>query len=142
MYKSVYALLMGILAVSLSGCLQQEAPKCSDSDVKELVKEIYAENLVNLQKENPFAAMFIGTLPKKIVRIDSTRPVKYEENIKLRTCKGVAYFEDNRSANIEYTVQLDEKNADQYYVELDLSFLDGLAKQGMMENIFKGLDKK
>jgi len=119
----------------LTGCFKSEAPKCSDPKVTQLVEQIYTNQIAELKKSNPLAAVFMAAIPQKIVRIESARPVKYEENIKLRSCKGVAVFEDNRTANIEYTVQLDEKKSDQFYVELKMDFLEGLAQQGMMDMI-------
>jgi len=41
-------------------------------------------------------------------------------------------MENNITIPIEYTVQLDEKNKEQFYVELKLDFLEDLAEQGMM----------
>ena len=133
--------LASFLALGLTGCFKSEAPKCSDPEVVKLVEQIYENQMQELQKSNPLAAIFLATLPKRIVAIESARPVKYDENIKLRSCKGVAHFEDNRTANIEYTVQLDEMNGDQFYVELQMGFLEGLAQQGMM-NMMLNPDKK
>lgn len=132
-----HSFVSGVLIVALGGCFQSDAPKCSDIKVKTVVKNVYAKQISSLANENPMAAIFADALPKKIVRIDSARPLKYEENIKLRTCKGVAYFDDNRSADIEYTVQLDEKNSDKFYVELKMDFLEDVAKEGILQHMFK-----
>ncbi|WP_456451761.1 hypothetical protein [Hydrogenimonas sp.] len=130
-----HALLAFAVALGMTGCFKSEAPQCSDPEVVKLVEQIYENQMQELQKSNPLAAIFLATLPKKIVKIESARPVKYDENVKLRSCKGIAHFEDNRTANIEYTVQLDEKNSDQFYVELQMDFLEGLAQQNMMDMI-------
>ena len=121
----------------LSGCLQTEAPKCSDSDVTGLVEQIYAEHIEELKKDNPMAAMYVEMVPKKIVKIDSARAMRYDKEVKLRECKAVAYFENNQSSDIEYTVQLDEQDESQFYVELDLDFLEDLLKSGLWKNILK-----
>jgi hypothetical protein len=133
--KSFVWVLPVLLALGLSGCFKSEAPKCSDKQVVELVEQIYTNQIQELQKSNPLAAVFLAALPKKMVAIESARPVSYDEKIKLRSCKGVAKFDDNRTANIEYTVQLDEKNNDQFYVELKMDFLEGMAQQSMMDMI-------
>ncbi|WP_353662382.1 hypothetical protein [Hydrogenimonas sp. SS33] len=129
------SLVLASAMVMLGGCFKSEAPKCSDPQVIGLVKQIYAENVAEMAKTNPMFAIFKEAIPSQIVSIDSARPVKYDENIKLRSCKAVARFDDNRTANIEYTVQLDEKKSDQFYVEMKFDFLQGLAQQGMMQKI-------
>ena len=136
MKKLVKYLLLCIVAVSLSGCFKSEVPKCSDEQVVKLVSNIYAENISDIEN-NPFVKMIGPVLPKRIVRIESARPVKYDENIKLRSCKGIAYFDDNRTATIEYTVQLDEKDSSQFYVELKMDFLEGLVQEGVLKHLFK-----
>lgn len=141
MKKWIHGGLAVAMALSLSGCFKSEAPKCSDPQVVKLVEQLYAQQIEDLKKNNPLAAMFITAMPQKMVRIDSARPVKYDENVKLRSCKGEAVFDDNRTANIEYTVQLDEKNHDQFYVELKMDFIQGLAQQGMMEMMMKDIKK-
>ncbi len=125
------------LVLTLGGCFKSEAPKCSDKEVVQLVKQIYTEHIGELSKSNPMFMIFAAAIPKKIVKIDSARPVSYDEKIHLRQCKAQAYFDDNRTAPIEYTVQLDEKNSDQFYVELSFEFLQPLAQQGMMQQILK-----
>ncbi len=131
------SVIVAISAIGLSGCFNAEAPKCSDLNVQNRVKKIYAEQIISLADKNPMALIFVEALPKRMVRIDFARPIKYEENIKMRSCKAIAYFDNNSSANIEYTVQLDEKNSKKFYVELNMDFLDDVAKQGIIHHIFK-----
>ncbi|MEO1938371.1 MAG: hypothetical protein ABGW85_07025 [Sulfurimonas sp.] len=120
----------------LSGCFKSEAPKCSDPAVKGLVKDLYTESLQKLSS-NPMAAMFMGALPKEIVSISAVRPVAYDEKVNLRSCKAEAHFDNNVTANIEYTVQLSEENPEEFYVELDTAFMEGLMQQSMMQGIFE-----
>lgn len=122
-----------ILALLLTGCINSEPPKCSDDNVKETLREIYAELFVNAQ--NNFLAAFVQTLPKNIESISSIRPVAYDESVKLRSCKANVTFENNQSAAIEYTVQQDEENSEEYYVEMNTEFLEGLMQQSIMQNI-------
>jgi hypothetical protein len=128
-------LLLASTMLMLGGCFKSEAPKCSDPQVIQLVEQIYEQNIADMAKDNPMFAIIKEAVPSKIVSIDSARPVKYDENIKLRSCKAIAHFDDNRTANIEYTVQLDEKKSDEFYVELKFDFIQGLAQQGMMQQI-------
>ena len=129
------AALAMVTALSLGGCFKSEAPKCSDPQVVDMVKKIYHENIAEMADANPMFAIFKEAIPDRIVSIDSARPVSYDEKVDLRSCKAIAHFDDNRTANIEYTVQLDEKNKDQFYVELKLDFVQGLAQQGIMQKM-------
>jgi len=122
----------------LTGCFKSEAPKCSDPAVKSLVKNLYQDSLQKLQT-NPMAVIFIAALPKEIQSITAVRPVAYDEKVNLRSCKAEAHFDNNVTANIEYTVQLSEENPEEFYVELDTTFMEGLMQQSMMQGIF---DKK
>jgi len=126
------------LTLMLSGCLDSEAPKCSDPAVKKLVKDLYQESVQELAN-NPMAAIFMTSLPKEITSISAVRPVAYDEKVNLRSCKAEAHFDNNISANIKYTVQLSEENPEEFYVELDTTFMEGLMQQSMMQGIF---DKK
>jgi hypothetical protein len=128
---------VSLLLLGTGGCFRSEAPQCSDPQVVRLVEESYAEQVGALQRSNPLAAVFLSMLPKKMVALESPRPVKYEENIRLRSCKAVARFDDNRTADIRYTVQLDERNSDHVYVELKMDFLEGLAQQSIQEEMLK-----
>jgi hypothetical protein len=128
------ALLLVSTTFLLSGCFQDETPKCSDSDVKDLIKEIYQDSLQELSA-NPMSALFIGGLPKKIVSISSVRPVAYDKTVHLRTCKAEAKFDNNQTTDIEYTVQITEDNPDEFYVELDTSFMEGLVQSSMMQEM-------
>lgn len=123
----------------LNGCFKTEAPKCSSESVTGLVQEIYEKHMKSMEEENIFAQVLLGTVPKKIIQIDSARPVAYDENIHLRSCKAQAHFEHNTTAPIEYTVQLDEKNSDQIYVELKMDFVEDLAQKNMMNQIMKNM---
>ena len=133
------ALLAAVTALSLGGCFKSEAPKCSDPQVVGMVKQIYHENIAEMAEANPMFAVIKGAIPDRSVSIESARPVAYDEKIDLRSCRAVARFDDNRTANIEYTVQLDEKKSDQFYVELKLDFVQGLAQQGIMQKMMNGM---
>ncbi|MBU1218050.1 hypothetical protein KJ870_07610 [bacterium] len=124
-------LLSAFVLFSLSGCLSSEAPKCSDEDVTNLVKDLYVQMLDNM-KETPYTAMFVTALPKEMLSIDSIRPVAYDEGIKMRSCKATAKLEGDKEINIEYTIQTNEENSDEYYVELGSDFVEGLMMQNIM----------
>jgi hypothetical protein len=124
------------LTFMLSGCFESEAPKCSDPAVKGLVKNLY-QNSVKELSNNPMTAIFIAALPKEIRSFSAVRPVAYDEKVKLRSCKAEAHFDGNVTANIEYTVQLSEENPEEFYVELDTAFMEGLVQQSMMQGIFE-----
>ena len=128
-------ILTAVTPLFLTGCFQNEAPKCSDPAVKGLVKNLYQDSLKQLSN-NPMAIIFMGALPKEIVSITAVRPVAYDEKVHLRSCKAEARFDNNATANIEYTVQLSEENPEEFYVELDTAFMEGLMQQSMMQGIF------
>ncbi len=129
------------LMLMLSGCFKSEAPKCSDTDVKGVVQDLYKDSLQKLSN-NPMAAIFMGALPKEIVSISAVRPVAYDEKVNLRSCKAEAHFDNNVTANIEYTVQLNEENQEEFYVELDTDFIEGLMQQSMMQEMFNSSESK
>jgi hypothetical protein len=124
------------VALFLSGCFENEAPKCSDPAVKGLVKNLYKESVQELAN-NPMAALFVGTLPKELHSLSAVRPVAYDEKVNLRSCKAEAHFDNNITANIQYTVQLSEENPEEFYVELDTTFMEGLMQQSMLQGIFE-----
>ena len=134
-YRSV---LPAALVFAMTGCFDAEAPKCSDPKVVKLVQETYERELHDMLKANPLAGVVVAALPSKMTAVDSARPIEYDEKVKLRSCKGVARFDDNRTAEIAYTVQLDEKDDSKVYVELELDFMNGLVKEGMMKMILNG----
>jgi len=127
------------LALTLSGCLENEAPKCSNPAVKALVKDLYQESVKELEN-NPMAAIFMTTLPKEISSVSTVRAVAYDEKVNLRHCKAQAHFDNNISTNISYTVQLSEENPEEFYVELDTTFMEGLMQQSMMQEMFSGFN--
>ena len=116
---------------TLNGCFKTEAPKCSSPDVKNTLKGLYAQQMKK-SEQNIFMQVMMTSVPKTMTKIDSARAVAYDENINLRSCKAEATLGKDMTATIEYTVQLDEKNNDQFYVELQMDFLENLAQQGMM----------
>ncbi len=125
---------MGTVAFGLNGCFEsQEAPSCSDGRVTEMVQQIYADHMKSAGGENIFAQVFLAAAPGRIAKIDVARAVAYDEKLKLRSCKAEATFENNATSPIEYTVQLDEKDPEQMYIELKLDFLEQLMQQGMMQ---------
>jgi hypothetical protein len=124
-------LLSAFVLFSLSGCMNSEPPKCSDTDVTNLVKDLYVEMIDNLQN-TPLTGAFAATMPKKMLSVDSIRPVAYDEAVKMRSCKATAKLEGDKEINIEYTIQTNEENSDEYYVELGSDFVEGLMMQNIM----------
>ncbi len=128
--------LMGVLALGMSGCMEtKEVPSCADVQVEKMLKEIYAKHIKETGSANIIAQMFLASVPKQILKLDSARAVAYDDKIMLRSCKAEATLEGNVTTAIEYSVQLDEKNKEQMYVELKLDFLEGLMQQGMMNQL-------
>jgi len=120
----------------LTGCFS-EAPKCSDAEVKETLKSVYLQVLDNINSSNNmFLAGFASSLPKAIESIDSIRTVAYDEKIELRQCKADVRFDNNQTASISYSVQVNEENSDEFYVELDTEFVEGLMQSNMMNGFF------
>ena len=68
--------------------------------------------------------------------MNSVRAISYDEVVKLRTCRAEAVFDTNQTANIEFTVQLNEENSDEFYVDLDTEFVEGLMQQSLMQGMF------
>jgi len=130
--KIVKLFLLAAPLLALSGCLDSQAPECSDESVIETVKNIYTE-IPEKNKDNPIAGMLMKTLPKSITSLDSIRPISYDENVKLRTCKAQATLENDQIIDLQYTVQSVENDTDQFYVELNTDFIEGL----LMTNIMK-----
>ena len=131
--KMVKLFMVAAPILVLSGCFETQAPECSDEAVIETVKNIYTE-LPEKNKDNPIAGMFMKTLPKSITSLDSIRPISYDENIKLRTCKAQATLENQQTIDLQYTVQTMEKDPDQFYVELNTDFLEGLLMNNIMNH--------
>ncbi len=129
-------------ALLFTGCFNTEAPKCSDKEVTSLLKETYTQWRENMEKSgNPLMAVYSVMLPKKIVNIDAPRASAYDPNIKLRSCKAEVTFDNNITGTLAYTVQIDEKDSDQFYLELDSDSLTALLQQSLMGNVLKQLDK-
>ncbi|BCD68809.1 hypothetical protein [Nitratiruptor sp. YY09-18] len=143
MYKAIMAVLVLVL---LSGCFKKEPPKCSDEETIETVKEIFAKNVDEIYDGIPLIAiMKMGKkgkidfhLPKKIVDIKDALPVSYDEKIKRRECQATAVLDTNDTAQISYTVQLSEKDPDQFYVELKFDFLQPILQKHMMQSFMGG----
>jgi len=126
-----------LLVIFLSGCFNNNPPKCSDEKVQETVKGLYVQILQNVQNSgNPFLAGFTNSLPQNIKSLSSIRPVAYDEMIQMRTCKANALFENNQTLSIQYTIQTNEENGGDFYIELDTEFLEGLMQQNIMQGIF------
>lgn len=123
-------LVICLSAFSFAGCLNSETPECSDDTVIDTVKEVYTE-MFTKNNANPLVAGLLKTLPKTISSLDSIRPISYDENVNLRTCKAQATLANNQTVDIQYTVQSVEKENGQFYVELNTDFLQNL----MMSNI-------
>lgn len=139
--KRVQILGMATLMLTLNGCFETEAPECSSEQVTGMVQEIYEKQMKEMGGDNILTQVLFATVPKKIIKVDTARPVAYDENIHLRSCKASATLEGNITSPIEYTVQLDEKNSDQIYVELKMDFVEDLAQQGIMNEVMKKMNK-
>jgi hypothetical protein len=61
--------------------------------------------------------------------------VAYDEKVKMRSCKADVTFENNQTASVEYSVQMDEEDSENFYVELNTEFLQALMQESMMRNI-------
>jgi len=141
MKKTAFATLAAA-ALLFTGCFNTEAPKCSDKDVTSLLKKTYTQWRESMEKSgNPLMAVYSVMLPQKIVTIDAPRASAYDPNIKLRSCKAEVTFDNNITGTLAYTVQIDEKNSDQFYLELDSDSLTALLQQSLMGNMLKQLDK-
>ena len=127
-------LASSLLAIMMQGCFTSEPPKCSDDDVKVTLNEVYGQLFTNSQ-QNIFLAAFMKNLPKNIDSFSSIRATAYDETVKMRSCKADVTFENNQTATIEYSVQLNEENSDEFYVELNPDFLEGLMQQSFMQGI-------
>ena len=124
------------ISIFVTGCFNNEPPKCSDKEVEVSVKKLYIQVLGNIKKSNnPFLLGFMQKLPQNIQSLSSIRAVAYEEKIKMRSCKAEAIFENNQTASIKFTIQTNEEN-DDFYVELDTEFLEGLMQESIMQGIF------
>lgn len=137
--KPIKTLLQLSLASScillLSGCLN-ETVKCSDESVQQTIKEIYVEQIQSGQN-NPLLATMTKNLPN-IESIDSIRPASYDDEIKLRECKAVIHFDNGSTTDVAYSVQENEENSDEFYVELDTTFVESL----LMSSIMQGLQSE
>ncbi len=134
--KKIYMLALMLAIITLTGCVKTEAPKCSDSEVESTLKKIYTQQMEKTSA-NMLAQVLLASVPKTISEINSARPISYDENINLRSCKAEATLGKDITSTIEYTVQLDEKNNGQFYVELQMDFIEDLAQQGMMNQFMK-----
>lgn len=127
-----------LLTILMTGCFNTDAPKCSNDDVQETVKQVYENVLENAQNsDNIILAGFTKSLPTSITELSSFRAVAYDKSVKLRTCKADALFDTNQTIEISYTVQLDEEDSDQFYVELDTEFMETLMQQNIMREVFR-----
>lgn len=137
--KLIQTLLQFSLASScvllLSGCFN-ETVECSDESVQQTIEEIYVEQIQSGQN-NPLLATMTKNLPN-IDSIDAIRPASYDDAIKLRECKAVMHFDNGNKVDIAYSIQTNEENSDEFYVELDTTFLEGL----LMSSIMQGLQSQ
>ena len=122
-----------LLAITMQGCFSSEPPKCSDENVQETLKGVYAQLFTNQQ--NILLSALMQNLPKSIDSLASIRAVAYDEKVKMRSCKADVTFENNQTASVEYSVQMDEEDSENFYVELNTEFLQALMQESMMRNI-------
>ncbi|MFA5232941.1 MAG: hypothetical protein WC390_00970 [Sulfurimonas sp.] len=116
----------------LNGCFD-ETVKCSDEMVKETIKEIYTEQIQS-GASNPLLAAMSANFPN-LISIESIRPISYNKEVKMRECKAVMHFENETTADLSYTIQTNEDNGDDYYIELDKAFLESLIMSSMMSGL-------
>ena len=120
-------------AVLFSGCFNSEVAKCSDESVKELVSQIYNEQIKN-NTDNPMLSIYTKMLPE-LTSLESIRAVSYKKDVNMRECKGVMHFKDGTTTDLQYSVQADEEDSSLIYVELDTTFLQTLLMKSMMQGI-------
>jgi hypothetical protein len=138
--KTLIATTLLASTLLLTGCFNTDAPKCSDKEVTDLVKNIYSDWVNNAeQSQNPMLAMFLNNLPKNITDISSARATSYDKEIKLRTCKADITFDNNATTSLMYTVQITEEDSENFYVELNSDSLEGIMQQSMMSNIYNNM---
>ena len=126
-----------LIALAMSGCFKSEAPKCSDADVQATVKSVYIQMLDNIHNSgNILLAGFSANLPAQMQELSSIRAIAYDDVVKLRSCKATASFDANQTVSIAYTVQLNEENSDEFYVELESDFVEALMQESLMNGIF------
>ncbi len=134
--KKIYLLTPLIAMFALTGCFKSEAPKCSDTEVKKTLKKLYAQKMIEM-KGNVLTMFFTAAVPKTITSIGAARAISYDEKVNLRSCKAEATLGEGITSAIEYTVQLDEENNGQFYVELQMGFVETLAQQGIMNQLME-----
>jgi len=139
MRKFVIAALVLLL---FTGCFKKEPPKCSDNDTIVTVQDIFAQNIEKVMQ--PFYALMQTkvkkmdlNLPHKIVTIKDARPQSYDEHVKRRVCKATAKFDNGLSAQITYSVQLDEQDSSKFYVELQSDFMEPLLQESIMQSFLQ-----
>ena len=126
-----------LLAFLMTGCFNNEPPKCSDESVHVTLQDVYLQVLDNINDSgNPFLAGFSKNLPQNLMSLSSVRAVSYDEAVLLRSCKADALFDNGETVGINYTVQANEENSDEFYVELETEFLEGMMQKSMMQGIF------
>ena len=106
--KKSHLLALAIPAImTMNGCMESEAPKCSNDEVIKTVKNLYSGKVEEMGK-NIFTQVLLASIPKEMTGVTSTRAVPYDEKVHLRTCKAEAEL-GAAKIPIEYTVQLTEK---------------------------------
>lgn len=126
-----FLFLIGV-ATLFAGCFSNEVAKCSDDSVKELVGKIYSEQ-INGESANPMLAAISKNFPA-LSSLESIRAISYDKEVNNRGCKAVMHFEDGSTVDLSYSVQADEEDSSNIYVELDTSFLQGLIMSAMMKS--------
>ncbi len=138
--KRVKLGVLVLVLVMMSGCFQKEVPKCSDDNVKNVLSEIYGNWSQNINNsDNPVLIMFKGAIPNSIVSFSSPRTLGFDKEIQLRTCKMDVTFDNNQSNTLQYTVQLDEEDNENFYVEISEDSLESIAQESMMKHMMQGL---
>jgi len=140
--KRLASTIVAISILMLTGCTDDTAPKCSDKDVKNTIKNIYKEWSNNINNsDNPMFYIFKGNIPNSIISFDSPRTMAYDEEIKLRTCKIGITLDDDTTAIFGYTVQLNEEDLSNFYVEIDEKSLEEIAQASLMKNLMKKMSE-
>jgi len=122
--------LLLISSISLSAFIfEKTPPKCSDKETINSLKKIY----ININKQQSK----VTKLPKSIKSLNSIRATSYNRDIALRGCKALVKLSNDTELNMQYTVQLDETNSDNFYVEIEQSFISNLIAQSYLKNLRK-----
>jgi|TARA_R110002033_G_scaffold29007_5_gene65304 hypothetical protein len=126
-----------LITLAISGCNNPfaSAPECSDKSVKDLVITLYGD-IVKQSKDNPLTNIFAQGIPSSLKSVNTARSTDYNKDILLRSCRAEGITDNGIEISIKYTVQFLKEEND-FMVELDSDFLEGLMQKSIMDTISK-----